>query len=135
MKKITKKATGLKNVLKVDEAITAEVRTHLDAIVRQSVEETLNGMLEAEADQLCQAKRYQRTPDRVDTRAGSYERSSRNGLIIAEKTEKTNKPRMKTLIVLHWVAPHFRNTTTPGHSAHSQIRYLPRCLSIKKDKE
>ena len=41
---------------------------------RSSVEATLNGLLEAEADQLCGAKRYERTPDRVDTRAGSYER-------------------------------------------------------------
>ena len=39
-----------------------------------SVEETLNGMLDAEADRLCQARRYERSPDRLDTRAGSYER-------------------------------------------------------------
>jgi transposase-like protein len=30
--------------------------------------------LEAEADQFCGAQRYERSPDRVDTRAGSYER-------------------------------------------------------------
>lgn len=30
--------------------------------------------MEAEADQLCGAQRYERSPDRVDTRAGSYER-------------------------------------------------------------
>jgi transposase InsO family protein len=29
--------------------------------------------LEAEANQLCGAKRYERSPDRVDTRAGSYD--------------------------------------------------------------
>ena len=72
MKKVTQRATGLKNVLKVDET---EVRAHLDAVVRQSVEETLNGMLDAEADRLCRAKRYERSPDRVDTRAGSYEQT------------------------------------------------------------
>lgn len=43
-------------------------------MVRSSVEATLNGLLDAEADQLCGAQRYERTPDRVDTRAGSYER-------------------------------------------------------------
>lgn len=64
-------SAGLKNVLKVDEA---EVRAHLDEVVRQSVEETLNGLLDADADRLCQAKRYERSPERVDTRAGSYER-------------------------------------------------------------
>ena len=72
MKKVTQTATGLKSVLKVDET---EVRAHLDAVVRQSVEETLNGMLDAEADRLCRAKRYERSPDRVDTRAGSYEQT------------------------------------------------------------
>jgi transposase-like protein len=44
-------------------------------LVRESVEETLNALLDAEADQLCQAKRYERSPDRVSTRAGHYKRS------------------------------------------------------------
>ncbi len=34
----------------------------------------MNGLLDAEADQLCRAQRYERSPDRVDTRAGHYER-------------------------------------------------------------
>lgn len=55
----------------VDEA---QIRGHVDEVVRQSVEETLNGLLDAEADQLCGAKRYERSPDRLDTRAGSYDR-------------------------------------------------------------
>ena len=42
--------------------------------MRQSVEETLNGLLEAEADELCGAKRYERSVERLDTRAGHYER-------------------------------------------------------------
>jgi putative transposase len=47
---------------------------HIDAVVRSSVEETLNALLQAEADQICGATRYERSPDRVDTRAGHYER-------------------------------------------------------------
>jgi transposase-like protein len=43
-------------------------------VVRTSVEETLNGLLEAEADELCGAKRYERSVERVDTRSGHYER-------------------------------------------------------------
>ncbi|TWT30578.1 IS256 family transposase [Blastopirellula retiformator] len=50
------------------------VRGHLDELVRSTVEETLNQMLDAEADQICKAKRYERSPDRVDSRAGSYSR-------------------------------------------------------------
>jgi transposase-like protein len=38
------------------------------------VEETLNAMLEAEAERLCNASRYERTQARQDTRAGSYRR-------------------------------------------------------------
>jgi len=50
------------------------VRGHLDELVRSTVEETLNKLLDAEADQLCGAKRYERSVDRVDTRVGSYNR-------------------------------------------------------------
>ncbi len=46
----------------------------MDEVVRTSVEETLNAMLEAEADQLCKAQRYERSPERADTRAGHYDR-------------------------------------------------------------
>ena len=40
-----------------------------------TVEETLNTMLDAEADQLCGAARYERSQARQDTWAGSSERT------------------------------------------------------------
>jgi len=43
-------------------------------VVRSTVEETLNAMLDAEADRLCRAERYERNEARKDTRAGSYHR-------------------------------------------------------------
>jgi transposase-like protein len=43
-------------------------------VVRSSVEETLNAFLDAEADQICGAQRYERSAQRVDGRAGHYER-------------------------------------------------------------
>lgn len=52
----------------------SEIRSHLDRMVLQSVEDTLNALLDAEADRLCGAGRYERSPERVDTRAGSYKR-------------------------------------------------------------
>jgi putative transposase len=58
-------------VIKIDEG---RIRDHLGEMVRGTVEETLNAMLDAEADELCGAGRYQRSTDRVDTRAGSYDR-------------------------------------------------------------
>lgn len=71
-RKIAEGTKGLKSVVQVDEV---QVRSHVDAVVRDTVETALNGMLDAEADRLCQAKRYERSPERIDTRAGSYERS------------------------------------------------------------
>jgi putative transposase len=65
------KCVEFSEVIKIDEG---KVRQHVEEVVRQSVEETLNGLLEAEADELCGAKRYERSTERLDTRAGHYER-------------------------------------------------------------
>jgi putative transposase len=46
----------------------------VDEVVRSSVEQTLNGLLDAEADEICRAQRYERSAERVDGRAGHYER-------------------------------------------------------------
>lgn len=59
------------NIIRLDEAQLGE---HLDRKITESVEETLNGLLDAEADRLCGAGRYERSAARVDTRAGHYER-------------------------------------------------------------
>ncbi len=61
----------LNKVVQIDDR---RIQDHLGELVRGTVEETLNTMLDAEADTLCGAQRYERSPDRVDTRAGSYER-------------------------------------------------------------
>ncbi len=52
----------------------AEIKCQLGDLVRQSVEDTLNAMLDAEADQITQAHKYERTEKRLDTRAGHYNR-------------------------------------------------------------
>jgi putative transposase len=51
-----------------------KLRGHVDVVVRSSVEETLNGLLDAEADHICRAQRYERSPERTHSRAGHYER-------------------------------------------------------------
>ena len=58
--------------LRVDEA---KLIGHVSEVVRSSVEETLNGLLDAEADEICRAQRYERSAERVDGRAGHYERT------------------------------------------------------------
>ncbi len=57
---------------KVIEINEARIKDHLGELVRCSVEDTLNVLLDAEADRLCNAARYERTEVRRDTRAGSY---------------------------------------------------------------
>jgi putative transposase len=62
----------LDKVIKIDEE---KIHQHLGELVLGTVEETLNKLLDAEADQLCNAARYERTEARKDTRAGHYKRS------------------------------------------------------------
>ena len=59
----------LGHVITIDDE---RIKNHLDRVVRGSVEETLNALLDAEADRLCK----ERTEARRDTRAGHYERNS-----------------------------------------------------------
>ena len=59
-------------VIQIDEA---RIRDHLGEMVRGTVEETLNAMLDAEANQLCDAGRYERSQTRQGTRVESYERT------------------------------------------------------------
>src|SRR5271154_1735126 len=62
---------GSLDVIRIEEE---KLRSHVDGVVRDSVEQTLNGLLEAEADELCGAQRYERSLERLDTRAGHYDR-------------------------------------------------------------
>ena len=64
--------TPMGQLIQIDEA---RIRDHLGEMVRGTVEETLNALLDAEADRLCNAQRYERSEARQDSRAGSYERT------------------------------------------------------------
>jgi hypothetical protein len=50
------------------------IQAHLDEVVRSTVEETLDALLDAEADRLCGAQKYERSEGRKDARAGTYDR-------------------------------------------------------------
>jgi transposase-like protein len=67
----TDRADSFREVIRIDEG---QIKSHVDQVVRESVEQTLNALLDAEADALCGARKYERSPDRQDTRAGRYER-------------------------------------------------------------
>ena len=66
------KVGDFREVIRIDEG---QLKGHVAEAVRQSVEETLNGLLEAEADAICGAQRYERSPERLDTRSGHYTRA------------------------------------------------------------
>ena len=46
------------------------IKGEIPELVRESVEETLNGLLEAEAEKLTQAGRYERSEERQGYRSG-----------------------------------------------------------------
>ena len=79
-----------KDIITINES---EVKNHLSEVVRETVEETLNKLLDAEADELCKAQRYKRSPDRIDTRAGYYKRSleTKSGKV------KLNVPKLRKI--------------------------------------
>ena len=61
---------GFKGAVLVD---TDKVRAHVDEVVRSTVEETLNAMLDAEAHRVARAGKYERSANRQDTRADGLE--------------------------------------------------------------
>lgn len=88
---------GMGQVIKIDEA---RIQDHLGQVVRSTVEETLNGLLDAEADRVCGAERYERSEARRDTRAGHYERTlhTRAGEVRL-KVPKLRKLPLETAII------------------------------------
>jgi putative transposase len=64
-------AEGHGKIISIDEG---RIKEHLSGVVLEAVEETLNALLDAEADRLCGAKRYERSEERADTRADHDER-------------------------------------------------------------
>ena len=58
-------------IIQIDEGM---IKDHLGKIVKGTVEETLNALLDADAERLCNAGKYERTEKRKDSRAGHYSR-------------------------------------------------------------
>lgn len=60
------------NIIQLNEDL---IKNNLKDLVRSSVEETLNALLDHEADELVNADKYERSGDRKGYRSGHYERS------------------------------------------------------------
>ena len=69
------------------------IKDELNELVRKSVEDTLNALLDEEADRLTNARRYERTAARKDTRAGHYKRK----LLTRAGEVELKMPKLRTL--------------------------------------
>ncbi len=89
-----------KNLDKVIQIDDSQIQKHLGELVRGTVEETLNKLLDAEADQLCNAARYERTETRQDQRAGHYQRKlhTKAGEVTL-KVPKLRQQKFETAII------------------------------------
>ena len=78
MLKVLAKTTPRKEGTSVTDTIITlneqTLKNHLGELVRGTVEETLNKLLDAEADRIANAGKYERSEARKDTRAGHYQR-------------------------------------------------------------
>lgn len=87
----------MNRVIKIDEA---QIHSHLDEMVRDTVEETINKMLDAEADRLFNAQRYEHAEARTDTRAGSYRRKLQTKAgTVNLKVPRLRKATLETVII------------------------------------
>jgi transposase-like protein len=93
----TETEKNLNGVIKID---SAQIHSHLDSMVRSTVEETLNKLLDEEADRLCNAGRYEHNEARTDSRAGHYTRKLHVKAGVVElKVPKLRKTTFETAII------------------------------------
>lgn len=89
------------------------IRTELKELVRQSVQEVLNSLLDAEADQLTNARKYERTEQRQETRAGHYTRK----LLTGAGEVALEVPKLRTLTFESAIIERYRRRETSVEEA------------------
>lgn len=89
------------------------IKTELKELVRQSVQEVLNSLLDAEADQLTNARKYERTEGRQDTRAGHYTRK----LLTGAGEVELEVPKLRTLTFETAIIERYRRRETSVEEA------------------
>lgn len=70
-----------------------EIKSQLSSLVRETVESTLNKLLDEEADRITNAHRYERSEERLDTRAGHYKRK----MLTSSGEVELKVPKLRTL--------------------------------------
>ena len=87
-------------IIQLNEGI---IKEELKELVRNSVEETLNGLLYKEAAELTNASKYERTEERQGYRSGHYARNlqTTSGEVNL-KVPKLNGVSFETAIIEHY---------------------------------
>ena len=96
----------------------AAVRGELRELVRQTVEDTLNALLEEEADDLTKADRYERAAEREAYRAGHYER----GLTTTSGPVTLKMPKLKGARFATAIIERYRRRETSVEEAMMEMR-------------
>ncbi len=86
----------------------------------------MNALLNAEADAICQASRYQRSPERQDTRAGSYKRK----LLTKAGEVELHVPRLRTLPFETQIIERYKTKQTSVEEALIEIVSVRRVEDI-----
>ena len=89
------------------------IRNDLRELVRQTVEDTLNGLLEEEADDLVGAERYERTAEREAYRAGHYDRK----LVTTSGEVTVRMPKLKGMRFTTAIIERYRRRETSVEEA------------------
>jgi len=89
------------------------IKSELRELVRQTVEDTLNGLLEEEADDLVGAERYERTAEREAYRAGHYDRK----LVTTSGEVTVRMPKLKGVRFTTAIIDRYRRRETSVEEA------------------
>ena len=102
------------------------VRDELKELVRRTVEDTLNALLEEEADDLVKADRYERTAEREAYRAGHYER----GLTTTSGQVTLKMPKLKGMRFATAIIERYKRRETSVEEA--MIEMYPAGVSTRR---
>lgn len=101
-------------------------RADLGELVRRTVEDTLNGLLEEEAGDLVGAERYEHTADREAYRAGHYERK----LATTSGEVTIRMPKLKSMRFTAAIIERYRRRETSVEEA--MIEMYPAGVSTRR---
>ena len=98
------------------------VKDELRELVRKTIEETINAMLDEEADRLVGAEPYERTDERAAYRAGHYER----GFTTTSGQVTLKMPKLKGMRFATAVIERYKRRETSVEEASSRCTW-PAC--------